>query len=240
MRVARLVKDALSNRLFRLSRNEDMQMQNYNTAFDRAAADLTDLVKSRRGRAQSTREMADSKDYMESDIDSFDRRAEGQRRSDMRESSRDWRGIQALDDDELFALGDELAEESRAMLVSGRPAKIRFPGAKGDSTIEPFDRERYVADADDDLDSDFPEGRTAVRQRYQRLRGTLGGDSMSWRSQASRRGAGEDSYGAGKSLGMRRDILDPRCLVKGSRQYDLLKSRVRMRFSMSKPIPSWR
>ena len=46
---------------------------------------------------------------------------------------------------------------------------------------------------------------------------------MSWRSQASRRGV-EDSYGSGKS--MRRNILDPRCFIKGSRQFDLLKSRI--------------
>lgn len=202
-------------------------MQNYNTAFDRAADELEDLVKSRRSRGESTREMSDAKDYMEEDIDSFDRRAEGQRRADMRASSREWRGIQALDDDELFALGDELSEESRAMLVSGRPSRIRFPGAKGDSTLKPFDRERYVADEDDDLDEGFAEGRSAVRQRNQRLRASLGGDSLSWRSQASRRGVGEDDYGTGKSFGVRgRNLLDPRCLIKGSREFDLLKSRV--------------
>ena len=36
------------------------------------------------------------------------------------------------------------------MLVSGRRSRIRFPGAKGDSTLEPFDRQKYVADEDKD------------------------------------------------------------------------------------------
>ena len=210
MRIAQFVKDTITGRRFRMTTTRNgVPKDMHNSAFNEAARELEDLVKSRRSQVGT---MADAKDYMESDIDDFGRTPQGVRRRDMRESSRDWRGIQALDDDELFALGDELAEESRAMLVSGRPAKIRFPGAKGDSTIEPFDRERYVADADDDLDSDFPEGRSAVRQRYQRLRGTLGGDSMSWRSQASRRGVGEDSYANSKSLGGR--TIGPLALLK--------------------------
>jgi hypothetical protein len=211
----RIVKDVATGQFFRLAHNNhEVQPM----TFSEAAADLDRLVKSRR-REQSLRAMADAKDYDESDIDSFDRRAQGPRRKDMRTENRAWAGIQALDDDELFALGDELAEESRMMLVSGRPSRIRFPGARSDSELRPFDREAYVAD--DDVDGDFPEGRDRISERNSNIRGALGGDSLSWRSQASRCGTGEDAYTERKSFAGR--SLSPLALLKS---FNSVKSRL--------------
>jgi hypothetical protein len=214
MRLARFCKDLLTGRRFRVtkSNNEVSKNMQHTDAFSRAARGLDDLVKSQRRLDQTIQEMSDAKDFDEENIDDFDRAPQGVRNK--RLANERWAGIQA----QLAEVEAEHAaykEHMREMLVSGRPSRIRFPGARGDSTLEPFDRERYVADEDDDLDTDFPEGRTAVRQRNASIRGALGGDSMSWRSQANRRGVGEDSYGAGKSFGFR---------GRGFTSIDLIKS----------------
>jgi hypothetical protein len=218
MRIAPFVKDTITGRCFRVTPTPHNEV--HPMTFSEAAADLDRLVKSRR-REQSLREMSDSKDYMEANADDFDRRAEGPRRKDIRATNKEWAGIQALDEDDYLALADDEIDEKREMLVSGRPSRIRFPGAKGDSEIRPFDREAYTRDAD--IDEDFPAGNDRIRERNGQIRAALGGDAMSWRAQAKRDGVGDDRYASGKS--MRRD-LDPRCFVKGSRQYDMLKSRV--------------
>jgi len=221
----RLVTDLISGRMFRMTtpNAEKDRHMNYNEALSRAAresgfskATIDDLVKSKRG--QSTREMADAKDYMESDIDEFDRRAEGQRRSDMRESSRYWRGIQALDDDELFALGAELAEESRAMLVSGRPSRIRFPGARGDSELRPIQDQRYVEPMGDEDEVSLGEGQGEGRSR-------IGGDRIARR--VMRPGMDSDAYTRGKSLGFR---------GRGFTPMDLLKSRNAIKSQLHKAM----
>ena len=186
-------------------------------AFSRAARELGDLAKSQRRLDQTIQQMSDAKDYDEEDIDDFDRAPRGARRPDMRSS---WRGIQAYYAEKFAAQEEELDELERTMLVSGRRAKIRFPGAKGDSTLEPFELQDYV---EDDGTGAGYEGRDYIEERNAAIRGGLGGDALSWRSQASHRGTGEDRYGSGKSM---RRILDPRCFVKGSREFDLLKSRV--------------
>jgi hypothetical protein len=212
----RIVKDAATGRFFRLAHNNH-EVQ-HSMTFAEAVDDLNSLVKSKRARAESVQQLSDDKDYMESNADDFDRRAVGPRRPDMRSS---WRGIQAYYAEKFAAQEEELDELEHAMLVSGRRAKIRFPGAKGDSTLEPFELQDYV---EDDGTGAGYEGRDYIEERNAAIRGGLGGDALSWRSQATRRGTGEDAYASGKSL--RRDILDPRCLVKGSREYDMLKSRV--------------
>ena len=105
----------------------------YNTAFASAAAELDDLVKSKRRRSQTIQSMSDAKDYADADLDEFDRAPQGARRKDMRESNDEWQGIQALDDyyAQKWANDEqELDELEHTMLVSGRRAKIRFPGAK--------------------------------------------------------------------------------------------------------------
>jgi hypothetical protein len=209
----RIVKDAATGRFFRLAHNNH-EVQ-HSMTFAEAVDDLNALVKSKRARAESVQQLSDDKDYMESNADDFDRRAVGPRRPDMRSS---WRGIQAYYAEKFAAQEEELDELEHAMLVSGRRAKIRFPGAKGDSTLEPFALQDYVED-----DGTGYEGRDYIEERNAAIRSGLGGDALSWRSQASHRGTGEDRYGRDKSM---RRILDPRCLVKGSAQFDLLKSRV--------------
>ena len=205
MRIARLVTDFISGRRYRMTThdNEVSKDMHNNYAYSRAAAELEDLVKSQR-RAETVREMSDGKDYDGADIDDSDRRAQGARRKDMRESGAAWRGIQALDDDELFELGDELDDESHTMLVSGRPARIRFPGARGDSELSPVE---YIHGDDEE---DFPEGRNAI-----------GGDRLARR--AVRRGLDSDQYTRGKSL---RRGLSPYAFIKGQPHYELIKSRL--------------
>ena len=221
----RLVTDFISGRVFRMTTpnaEKDKHMQ-HTDAFSRAARELEDLVKSRRPGAQTIQQMSDAKDYDEENLDDFDRAPRAARRKDVRESGRGWQGVQALvdglDDEALFELGDELNEKSHEMLVSGRRARIRFPGAKGDSTLEPFERQKYVAD--DDIDEDFPEGRDYVSERNASIRGALGGDALSWRSQASRRGIGEDRYTNSKSFGGR--SMSPLALIKS---FHVIKSRL--------------
>ncbi len=211
MRIARLVTDFLTGRRFRMTIPENEAhkdaLMNYNSAFAEAARDLEDLVKSKRRRAQTIAELSDAKDYDDESIDDSDRRAQGARRKDMRDA---WRGIQSLSDDELFALGDELDDESHMMLVSGRPSRIRFPGARGDSRITPIDGQDYVEDEDDPDE----EGRAMI-----------GGDKLARRS--VRRGLDRDEYVTGKSFGMRRrGGFDLMALIKGTRQYEMLKSKL--------------
>lgn len=122
-----------------------------------------------------------------------------------------WRGIQAYYAEKFAAQEEELDELEHTMLVSGRRAKIRMPGAKGDSTLEPVNRQRYVED-----DGAGYEGRDYIEERNAAIRGGLGGDALSWRSQATRRGVGEDDYGTGKSFAGRRS--------RGFTAVDLVKS----------------
>ena len=77
-------------------------------------------------------------------------------------------------------------------------------------------------------------GADRISERNASIRGALGGDSLSWRSQAWRRGTGEDGYGSGKSL---RRVLDPSALIKGSAQFDLLKSKVQNAISDEQADP---
>jgi hypothetical protein len=207
MRIARLVTDFLSGRRYRLT-NEDKNMRHANYAFNAATPDLESLrtiAKSRR--AQSVREMSDDKDYMEEDIDEFDRAPQGARRRDMRDADDRWRGIQALDEDAFNDYLEMDADLIHEMLVSGRPARIRFPGARGDSELEPVSYVHRDGVDEDELD----EGRS-----------TIGGDRLARRS--VRRGLDRDEYVDAKSF--RGRGLDPRALIKGSRQYDMIKSRL--------------
>jgi hypothetical protein len=200
----RIVKDAATGRRYRLALNNEVKPM----TFSEAAADLERLVKSRR-REQSLREMSDSKDYMESDADDFDRAPQGARRKDMRASNREWAGIQALDEDIDFLEMD--ADLIHEMLVSGRPSKIRFPGARGDSRIEPIQDQHYVMPDDEDEDAEnLPEGRAAI-----------GGDRVARR--VMRRGEDSNEYVRGKSFGMRGRGFTPMDLLKSR---DAIKSRL--------------
>jgi hypothetical protein len=213
----RIVKDAATGRFFRLAHNNhEVQPMTFAEAVD----DLNALVKSKRARAESVQQLSDDKDYLESNADDFDRAPRGRRRKDMREA---WQGIQALDDDFDFLEAD--ADMIHEMLVSGRPSKIRFPGAHGDSEIVPLDRQRYV-EPDDEDEVSLGEGQGEGRSR-------IGGDKLSRR--ALRQGMDDDSYVRGKSL--RRGLLDPRCFIKGSREFDLLKSKVQAAISDEQADP---
>ncbi len=177
--------------------------------FAEAVDDLNALVKSKRARSQSVREMSDSKDYMEANADAFDRRAEGARRKDIRESNREWAGIQALDDDFDYLEAD--ADMIHEMLVSGRPSKIRFPGAHADSEITPFNRQKYVEPTDED-EVELGEGQGEGRSR-------IGGDRVARRT--VRPGMDSDAYTQSKSFGGR--SLSPLALLKS---FNSVKSRL--------------
>jgi hypothetical protein len=165
--------------------------------FDAATADLEHLMKSRARYAATVRRMSDEKDYMESDSDDFDRKPQGRRRRDMRDS---WRGIQSedyeLSDAEYERIAD--AEVEHEMLVSGRPSRIRFPGARGDSEIHAIDEDGYLVRDMEDPDDEL-EGRGRLRRRNAELRSTLGGGAQEWRTSASQRGI-DDGYFEGKSF----------------------------------------
>ena len=206
----RIVKDVASGRLFRLARNNNEVSDMHNLTFAEAVDDLNSLVKSKRRQSRSLRELSDDKDYMESNADDFDRRAVGARRKDMREANRGWAGIQALDADIDFLEMD--ADLIHEMLVSGRPSKIRFPGARGDSRIEPIQDQHYVMPDDEDEDAEaLPEGRAAI-----------GGDRVARR--VMRRGEDSDSYVRGKSFGFRGRGFTPVDLVKS---FSAIKSKLR-------------
>ena len=162
----RIVTDVATGRRFRMTTpnaEKDNDMNYDAAAFSRAARELDDLVKSKR-RGESVQEMSDAKDYNEENLDEFDRRAEGARRPDMRSS---WRGIQAYYAEKFAAQEEELDELERTTLVSGRRAKIRFPGAKGDSTLEPFELQDYV---ENDGTGAGYEGRDYIEERNAAIR----------------------------------------------------------------------
>jgi hypothetical protein len=129
--------------------------------FETAVAELDELIKSRdsatksdldkvgeglmaRGNSMlnkaksSVGRMSDDKDYMEENLDDSDRKPQAKKRKDMEESNEEWPGIEAMDAELDDADGlDEDGDEEHEMIVSGRPSKIRFPGAKGDSELRP-------------------------------------------------------------------------------------------------------
>jgi hypothetical protein len=103
------------------------------------------------------------------------------------------------------------AELSHEMLVSGRPARVRFPGARGDSELQPPQFSEYVED-EDDPDSAL-DGQARIRERN--LRNSLGGDRLARRPMRRERGVA-DTYAAAKSLNYRKRPLS----------YELIKSRL--------------
>lgn len=156
------------------------------------------IMKSRR--ASSIARLSDGKDYMEADLDQFDRRPSARRRKDMLASNQEWPGIQALDDELSDSdFEDDDSDESHEMLVSGRPARVRFPGSRGDSELRPVQDQTYVEPDDED---DVPDGRA-------RIRSTFGGDRLSRRSM--RRGVRSDYLRdenvAGKSMRLNYDLV---------------------------------
>ncbi|HVA82226.1 MAG TPA: hypothetical protein VNF29_14965 [Candidatus Binataceae bacterium] len=158
------------------------------------------IMKSRR--ASSIARLSDGKDYMEEDLDQVDRRPSARRRKDMLASNQEWPGIQALDDelsDEDFEDG---GDESHEMLVSGRPARVRFPGSRGDSELRPPQWSEYVED-EDDPDNELS-GQDRIRERN--LRNTLGGDRLARRAGRRDRGVA-DEYAAGKSRRLNYDLV---------------------------------
>jgi hypothetical protein len=156
--------------------------------FERACRELEDLVKSKKRRSESVQELSDGKDYNEEDIDQFDRKPSGRRRRDMDAT---FPGIQAMDD----ALFNEPDPIDHTILVSGRPARVRFPGARGDSELRSIQDQEYVEDADDEDGKLDGQDRIAARNRY-------GGDRLARRSMRRERGVA-DAYMVGKSLGYR-------------------------------------
>ena len=175
---------------------ERMPNENKSLKFSDAVDDLNSLVKSRRdnggaslgqigeslmgigksllskARRSQIGEMSDEKDYMEEDIDESDRKKQGKERKDMREANDEWPGIQALDD-ELSDEGEfEEGDEEHEMLVSGRPSRIRFPGAKGDSELSPVqdvvdipDREAYDRAGGGDRAAQRSQRRTSMKSK---------------------------------------------------------------------------
>jgi len=167
-----------------------------------AHREIDDLVKSKR-RASSVREMSDAKDYDDENLDDFDRRPSARRRRDMDAT---YPGLQAMD--EMLSDADDHEDEdlSHEMLVSGRPSRVRFPGSRGDSTLEPVEYIHDESDEDGELDG---QDRIAERNRY-------GGDALARRMQRKARGVG-DSYMTGKSRSYR-----PRRALS----FELIKSRL--------------
>lgn len=151
------------------------------------------IMKSRR--ASSIARLSDGKDYMESDLDDSDRKPSARQRRDRQNT---FPGIESLDaelSDEDFE--DDDGEDLRhEMLVSGRPSRVKFPGARGDSTLEPVE---YIHDEDDEDGALAGQDRIAARNRY-------GGDALARRMQRRSRGVG-DSYTAGKSRRISYDLL---------------------------------
>ena len=170
----------------RVKSDSDVKQDDKN--FETAVAELDELVKSHGGATSpnlgeigeglmslgksmlskaksSVGRMSDDKDYMEENLDDSDRKPQAKKRKDMRESNEEWPGIQAMDAELDDAEGlDDGGDEEHEMLVSGRPSRIRFPGAKGDSELRPV---QDVVDIPD-------------REGYERAGG---GDRASMRSQ---------------------------------------------------------
>ena len=89
----------------------------------------------------------------------------------------------------------------------------------------------------------FPRARIAyANEQRVRVRGALGGDAA---CRGARRRRGAVLVRTIKPLSARvvklkvANLLDPRCLIKGSREFDLLKSRVMLAVCDQQADPKW-